>query len=246
LYLEDLDYASTNYGIYFAGTSGLARQGIHWNGDTNLYRSAANILKTDDSLIVGDTLTVDGATVNLASGANITVNSANTKRTIVLTAGGGYPTTTIGCSDPTQVEAGTNDIDYWVLDFDNATEERAFWGTVLPLNWSGGTVTATFYWTNAGGGAAETVVWGIKALALGNDDAIDTAYGAEVTVSDTWIAQGDLHISAESAAITIGGTPAAGELVIFNVGRKVASDDLAGDARLLSVRIHYDTSQYEY
>lgn len=48
LYLEDLDAGGTNYGIYFAGTSGLARQGLNWNGDTNLYRSAANVLKTDD------------------------------------------------------------------------------------------------------------------------------------------------------------------------------------------------------
>ena len=49
LYIEDLDYATNNYGIYFAGTSGLNRQGIWWNGDTNLFRYSANLLCTDDT-----------------------------------------------------------------------------------------------------------------------------------------------------------------------------------------------------
>jgi hypothetical protein len=37
-----------------------AAGGMVWGNDTNLYRSAANTLKTDDSLIVGDNLTVNG------------------------------------------------------------------------------------------------------------------------------------------------------------------------------------------
>lgn len=46
--IRDLSKGATNYAIYFDGTSGLARQGIWWNGDTNLYRGAADLLKTDD------------------------------------------------------------------------------------------------------------------------------------------------------------------------------------------------------
>jgi hypothetical protein len=114
----------------------------------------------------------------------------------------------------------------------------------MPDSYNGGTVTATFYWTNAGGGSGETVDWGIKALALNNDEAIDQAYGSEVTTTDTWIAQNDLHISAASTAITIGGSPAGGEYMIFNVGRKVASDDLTGDARLMLVKIEYTADAY--
>jgi hypothetical protein len=39
-----------------------ASLGVHldWLGDTNLYRDSSNVLKTDDSLIVGTNLTVDG------------------------------------------------------------------------------------------------------------------------------------------------------------------------------------------
>lgn len=165
-------------------------------------------------------------------------------RTLILSAAGGSPTTTIGCGGPTKVEAGTNDIDYWALEFDTTTEERAFWNVQMPDNYNGGTVTAKFTWTNASGLATETVRWGIKAIAYTDSDAIDQAYGTEVTVDDTWLAQGDVHVSTESSAITIGGTPTGGCWVVFNVGRKVANDNLTGDARLLAVRIEYQTSTF--
>ena len=48
IYIEDIDSGTNNYAMNFVGTSGLARQGIWWNADTNLYRSAADTLKTDD------------------------------------------------------------------------------------------------------------------------------------------------------------------------------------------------------
>jgi hypothetical protein len=183
--------------------------------------------------------TITGATVN-----GISDLSATPTRTLILTAAGSTPTTTIGASVPTVIEAGTNDIDYYVVDFDASTEERVFWNVVLPDNYGGGTVTAIFYWTNAGGQSGEDVVWGIKARAYANDDAIDQAYGTEVTVSDDWLAQNDVQATAATGAITIGGSPAGGQYFVFNVGRKVASDDLTGDARLLSVKIEYLANAY--
>ena len=175
----------------------------------------------------------------------VTPNSlAAAKRTIVLSAAGGAPTTTIGCGGPTKVEAGTNDIDYYVLEFDTTTEERAFWVVVMPDNYDGSTVIARFIWTNAAGLTTETVTWGIKARAYADSDAIDQAYGTEVTVADTWLAQGDIHISSDTSAITIGGSPAGGRPVVFNVGRKTASDNMTGDARLIAVHIEYGINAY--
>lgn len=46
---------TTACGIQFNSTSGAARDGILWGTDTNLYRSAADTLKTDDSFHVGTT-----------------------------------------------------------------------------------------------------------------------------------------------------------------------------------------------
>ena len=102
----------------------------------------------------------------------------------------------------------------------------------MPDNYDGGTFYATFLWTNAGGGAGETVTWSISARAFVNDDALDQAWGAAVSVTDTWIAQNDLHVSAESTAITAGGSPAGGCHMVVRVMRDVSGDDLTGDAQL--------------
>jgi hypothetical protein len=168
------------------------------------------------------------------------------KRTLILTAAGGSPTTTSGCASPAKVEAGTNDVDYYVLDFDATAQEYAFWNVVMPDSYDGGTVTAEFYWTSAAGSAGGTVVWGIAARGYTNDEAIDAAYGTPQEVSDDWIADGDIHISAATSAITLAGTPAGGEFVAFRVFRDPAdaNDDLTGDARLLAVKIEYGISSY--
>ena len=72
--IADLTRGANNFGIYFDGTSGLARQGIWWNGDTNLYRSAANALKTDDSFVAGKRIT--SGVVVLTDGANISLDAS--------------------------------------------------------------------------------------------------------------------------------------------------------------------------
>ena len=114
----------------------------------------------------------------------------------------------------------------------------------MPDNYDGSTITAKFVWTNASGLTTETVRWGIKARAYADSDAIDQAFGAEVTVDDTWLAQNDVHISATSGAITIGGVPAGGQWMVVNVARKTAGDNLTGDARLLAVHLEYGISSY--
>jgi len=164
-------------------------------------------------------------------------------KSIMLSAAGGAALTTAGCSDPTKIEAATNDINYWVLDFDTTTEEHAFWNFPMPDNWDAGIVNATFYWTNAAGLTTETVDWGIAGGSWADNDAIDAALGTEVTTTDTWIAQGDMHISAASGNITVANATA-GEWVTFVVARKVATDDLTGDARLIAVKIEYTIDAY--
>lgn len=182
--------------------------------------------------------------LQLPTGGNIKNGTANATRTFILTAAGGTPTTTAGCAAATQVETTTNKINYFALDFDTTTEEHAFWTIPMPDSYDGGTMTATFYWTNAAGLTTETVDWGIAGVALSNDDPLDTALGTEVTTTDTWIAQGDVHISPTSSAITIGGTPADGDMLYFEVARKVATDNLTGDARLLFVKVEYTIDAY--
>jgi len=157
---------------------------------------------------------------------------------VYLTAAGGWPSTTGGCGEAELVEYGTNDVDMYVLPFDKDVDEFAQWTAIL-AGWDGGTITAQFYWTCTGGAAAQTVDWAIQGVSYGDDEAIDQAWGAAQAVLDTWHADDDVHISAATAAVTLAGTPAVGELVQFRVYRDVSEDDLAVDVRLLMVAINY-------
>jgi len=109
----------------------------------------------------------------------------------------------------------------------------------MPSDYNAGTVTAVFYWTAASGSG--DVIWGLQGMSGGNDDALDIAYGTAQEVTDTLIAAGDVHVTAATSAITIAGTPSAGDFVNFRVYRKAAdgADTLAADARLLGVRVTF-------
>jgi hypothetical protein len=180
---------------------------------------------------------------NLATGVNIQVNGVDPYRTITLTPGFLKPATTAPCATSVTVEAGTNDIDYDVLDFDKATDENAFANFQMPESWDGGVVQFRFIWTSAGGSAAETLVFELSGRSFANDDAIDQAVGTPIEVSDALIATGDIHISSWSGDVTLTGA-GAGEWVHVEVMRDVSEDTLDADARLIGVQIRYKIAQY--
>lgn len=127
----------------------------------------------------------------------------------------------------------------YYLAFDQTNDEHAQWTVVMPSDYDAGTVTGVFYWTTQAGGAAETVEWNLQGRSYADSDAIDQAWGTEQPISDTWIADNDVHITAATPAITLAGGPAASELVQFRVYRDVSGDDLGGDAWLLAVRVTF-------
>lgn len=174
--------------------------------------------------------------------ANLTVAGADPFKSIVIPAGSMKPTTTAGCSSPATVEAGTNDVDYVVLDFDTASDESCFTIFAMPDSWDGGTITFIPYWTAASGSG--TVCFSVKGRAYANDDAIDQAYGTPQTSTDTLITAGDVHIGPASSAITIAGSPAGGQLVQLKITRDVSEDDLGVDARLIAIKIEYKVGQF--
>jgi hypothetical protein len=129
------------------------------------------------------------------------------------------------------------------LSFDSTTEEAAQFYIRWPKGWNEGTITAQVYWTNAAGLTTETVTWGISGVALHDGDPMDsTSLGTEVTVTDTWLAQNDLHISAETSAITFGNSPAEGDLCIIQIARKTGTDNMTGDVDLLDLALFYTTN----
>lgn len=133
-------------------------------------------------------------------------------------------------------ETTTNDIMYKACAFDTTTEEGVgFWHT-FPPQWDLGTVTATFFWTAASGSG--TVKFDIGGRAYANDDALDQAIGTQGTATDTLITALDMHVSPETAAVTLAGTPAANLPCYFEVTRDIA-DTLGVDALLIGVLLKY-------
>lgn len=172
-----------------------------------------------------------------------TPSSMNPYRTITLTPGFLKPTTTAGCSESTKVEAGTNDIDYDVLDFATGSDENAYANFHMPDSWDAGVVQFRYIWTSAGGTPAETVTFELSGRSFANDDAIDQAVGTAVEVADTLIATGDVHISAWSGDVTLTGA-GAGELVHIELMRDVSEDNVSDDARLIALQIRYKQATF--
>jgi hypothetical protein len=215
---------------------------------------ANSILAADSDDTPAAVTVAEQRVVGRITGGNITALTAAQINTLLGTraisysqiyvdAGAMVPCTTNPAEAGTK-EYGTNDIDTDYFAFDGgATEERVQFKLVMPEDYDLSTVKAKFYWTSATGSTAgDTVEWGIKAGAITDDGAIDAAMGTAVTVSDTLLADAgaDLQISAATGAMTIGGTPALGKLVVFEVYRNTdGSDDMAEDAQLLGVAIQY-------
>lgn len=164
------------------------------------------------------------------------------KETIWLPAQTFSPTVTNGCSVLTSVELSAAQPNLQVLDFNDTSDEFAEICVRMPKQWDESTVTFIVYWTTSA--TTGSVVWSLEAVAISNDDPIGATYGTAVTVTDTALGTAnDLHISAESSALTIGGTPALGDLLYFKISRDAnnGSDTMSGDARLIGAVVIFDT-----
>ena len=167
--------------------------------------------------------------------------SAGGSTNVWIPASAWIPRTTTGAGIDSR-EQSTNKINTDELLFDAGTDEFAQAMIVMPSNWNAGTVTAKFHWTASTGSG--DVVWGLQGRAYANDDALDQAMGTAQTATDTLTATNDVDISPATSAITLGGTAASGNPVIFQVYRDAdaGGDTLAADARLLGVEISYTAS----
>lgn len=161
-------------------------------------------------------------------------------QTIWVPASAMTPRTTSGAAAGTS-ETATNDVMLSTLAFDGTTSEGAQFQIAMPNGWDEGTVTAQFYWS---AGTTGDVVWGLRGVCISNDDPLDAAFGTAQEVTDSVTATTDLMVSAATSAITLAGTPAAGDLAVFEVYRDPAdgADTLAADALLIGVKLLYTTN----
>lgn len=158
------------------------------------------------------------------------ISKLSARKRISISATSGICRTTTGCTDPTQTETSTNKINYFPAVFaDDADDYWQVGPIITPENWDGGTITFSYSWiadsdTTSGGVSIDGAC-----VSIADDEALDSAFGTAVEVSDDWTAAGDYLASAESSAITCAGA-GAGELMYFQLFRDVddADDDLAG------------------
>lgn len=157
-----------------------------------------------------------------------------------LSGAGGWPSTTAGCAVNTKTETG-NKVNYYTLDFDPNTAENAEWACVMPSDWDGGTITATFYWVPGPYATYFGVTWQLQATSFPNASTLDVAYSNAQQVADTGADIGYIYKSDPTPAITVAGTPAGGAYTQFRVQRLVddPGDTMDWDARLLGVMIAY-------
>jgi hypothetical protein len=125
-------------------------------------------------------------------------------------------------------------------DFDTATQETVYFAFRMPQQWDEGTVTFQVVWSHAATTTNFGVVFELAAVATGDDDAGDAAFGTSQTSTDTGGTTNDIYISPESSAITVAGTPQAGDYVWFMLRRVPAngSDTLAVDARVHELTLY--------
>lgn len=142
------------------------------------------------------------------------------------------------------IEMATNKQMFVTHDYDPTTQEFDTLVIKMPKSWNLGTITYQIVWSHAATTTNFGVAYTVKAVAVSDDDAGDVAFGTSVQVTDTGGTTNDIYISPESGAITIAGTPAAGDLVFFRMARVPADagDTLAVDMRLHGIMVHYTTN----
>lgn len=169
--------------------------------------------------------------------------STQGKQAIGINAGAIRPSVTGGSASLAAIASAANQPDIVTLDFDPGTIEYAQFAIPMPKKWNAGTITARVRWSHAATATNFGVVWAVQAVAVSDDDTIAVNFGTAQSVTDTGGTTNDLYISAETSAITVGGSPAKGDTVFFRVYRDATngSDTLAIDARLHGVDVFVTT-----
>lgn len=169
------------------------------------------------------------------------------KQTLWIPAAAMTPTVSDGCATLAAVETVAGQPDQHVLAFATGADEHAQFDIAFPNSWDKGTLTFKVFWTHQGGqgGGLDGVAWGLQAISLSSGDPFATAYGTPIVVTDDQITLDDIYVTAESAVMTVGGTPVNDDLTFFRIFRDISdgADDLDIDAQLVGVQVFYTSNK---
>tara|TARA_Y100001938_G_scaffold21541_1_gene27680 strand:+ start:5243 stop:6460 length:1218 start_codon:yes stop_codon:yes gene_type:complete len=187
-------------------------------------------------------LVAKGTGVVQSNGSALAVTG---KQTIWVPATAMYATTTNGCADIDQTELTAGQPELKTLDFDPSSDENAQFTIAFPKAWDPSQlIMYQVFWT-ANSTNTGDCIWNLKGVGIADNDAIDTAFGTAVAITDAHSGTAnDLNVTAQSGSVTIAGSPAADEDVFFNISRDAnnGSDTFTGDAKLLGIKIFFATN----
>lgn len=235
-------FSSASAGTDYQGVDSTLTALAAYNTNGLLTQTAADTFTGRTITGTSNEITVsngDGVSGNPTLSLSATANPVG-KHTIWVPASAMLSATTSGPASA-QFESGTNDRNFKVLDFDASADEHAHFNVAFPKGWNEGTVTFQAFWMSS---ATDTdgVAWALEGYAISDNESTDASWGTAVVVTDDAQSNAsELYVTSESAAVTIGGTPAEGDVCYFRIFRDVsdANDDMTEDARLIGVKIHY-------
>ena len=153
-----------------------------------------------------------------------------------------YPTTSNGCEAVAQVEITAQRPEIKALDFKTAADAYAQFAIAFPKSWDRSYIQYQTYWSVTGTNT-NTVVFELAAVAVSSDDPMNPAFGT--AVANTGLAASgtanDLMVNVTSGNVTVGGSPAEGDQIFFQIMRDVSAGTQTADVRLLGVKLFFTT-----
>ena len=173
---------------------------------------------------------------------DIDVNSPSRfVQSLILTAAGAKPTPTTGAGNGTVAgtvrESSTNLIPQWYVPFGSYARQSVFWEAGMPGNWDAGTLALR---ARLSATATGTFVYEVKAMSKRHGVLWDSPYNGGTAFGTVTISTASMfHEDQTTRYLTVSGTPAAGDEIVFVFTRGTAGQSLAATADLHSVAIEY-------
>lgn len=228
-----VDGQTVSYTIEDTGNAWEVGKGVYTTSGTTLTRIVTESTNSDTALNLSGSAVVfiTARAEDLKGRQTITIPQA-----LIRPAGTNGPTS--------GSFAGTNQ-QFGMKLFNTTTQQTGYFETRMPSSWDAGTITFDYDWSHPATTTNFGVVFGLAAVAVRNNVAMDAAFGTEITQVDTGGTTNNHYISPESSALTVGGSPVAGDFVSFRFRRVPADggDTLAVDARIRNINLYVGVTQ---